>query len=68
MTRYTEDLEQFNRATHSDALREMYDSGPVEPGRVVQSLFRWDDFFVSIATAVLIVIVIPLVLLVLSVL
>ena len=68
MTRYEEALEEFNRATHSDALREMYDSGPAEPARVVQSLFRWDDFFVSIATATLLVIVIPLGILVLSVL
>lgn len=75
MTRYTEALEEFNRASHSDALREMQltrqpyvDPVRPTPRRVVRSLFRWDDFFVSIATAVLIVIVIPLGLLVLSVL
>lgn len=63
----TDHLEAFNRATHSDALREMQyvDPEPVRAGKVVQSLFNTEDFFVSIATAVLIVIVIPFGLLVL---
>lgn len=65
-------LEQFNRATHSDALPEMQlvryvDPIQPTPRRVVRSLFNWRDFVVSIATAVLLAIVIPGVLLVLSV-
>lgn len=70
MTDYRDALEQFNRATHSDALREMqlvpYED-PIRPmpRRVIRSLFNWRDFAVSIATAVLLVIVIPGVLLVL---
>lgn len=63
-------LEAFNRASHSDALREMQlsYSDPIRPTpqRIVRSLFNWRDFAVSIATAVMLVIVIPGVLLVLA--
>lgn len=61
-------LEAFNRATHSDALREMQYVDPIRPTpqRIVRSLFNWRDFAVSIATATLLVIVIPGVLLVLA--
>lgn len=76
MTRYTDALEAYNRASHSDALREMQLTGPPyhyvdpirsTPRRVVRSLFNWRDFLVASLTAVLLVIVIPGVLLVLSV-
>lgn len=62
-------LEAFNRATHSDALREMRytDPTPPTPASVIRSM-EWRDLFVSIATATLLVIVIPFGLLVLSVL
>lgn len=63
-------LEAFNRASHSDALREMQlYTDPIRPtpASVIRSLGR-DDLFVSIAFATLVVIVIPLGLLVLSVL
>lgn len=66
-------LEAFNRASHSDALPEMQLVRYVDPVRptpqeIIPTLFNAEDFFVSIATAALIVIVIPLGLLVLSVL
>ena len=67
---HRERLEAFNRATHSDALREMQlyvDPIRPTPRRVIRSLVNWQDFAVSIATAVLLVIVIPGVVLVLSV-
>ncbi len=72
MTRYQEALEEFNRATHSDALREMQTPRYVDPVRptpsnVIRSMETL-DLFVSIATAALLVIVIPMGLLVLSVL
>lgn len=72
MTAYQDALEEFNRATHSDALREMqttrYDD-PVRPTPVgVIRSMETLDLFVSIATAALLVIVIPMGLLVLSVL
>lgn len=72
MTRYTEALEEFNRASHSDALREMQlvryeDPTPPTPARVLRSM-ETRDLFVSLATAALLVIVIPFGLLVLSVL
>ena len=66
-------LEAYNRATHSDALPEMqlvrYED-PIRPTprRVIRSLFNWRDFAVSVAMAVLLVIVIPGAVLVLSVL
>lgn len=67
-TSHRERLEAFNRATHSDALREMQYVDPIRPtpSRVIRSLFNWRDFAVSIATATLLVIVIPGVLLVLA--
>lgn len=64
-------LEAFNRASHSDALREMQlyvDPIRPTPRRVIRSLFNWRDFAVSVAMAVLLVIVIPGAVLVLSVL
>ena len=71
MTNHHRDaLEAFNRASHSDALREMQlYTDPIRPTprRVIRSMGR-DDLFVSIAFATLVVIVIPLGLLVLSVL
>lgn len=65
---HRERLEAFNRATHSDALREMQYVDPIRPtpSRVIRSLFNWRDLAVSIATAALLVIVIPGVLLVLA--
>lgn len=69
MTRYEDALEEFNRASHSDALREMQYVDPVRPTpQVVLRSMEARDLFVSIATAVLLVIVIPFGLLVLSVL
>ena len=72
MTNHHRDaLEAFNRASHSDALREMQlYTDPIRPTprRVIRSLFNWRDFAVSVAMAVLLVIVIPGVVLVLSVL
>lgn len=68
-TSHRERLEAFNRASHSDALREMQlyvDPIRPTPSRVIRSLFNWRDFAVSIATATLLVIVIPGVLLVLA--
>lgn len=65
-------LEAFNRASHSDALREMqlvrYED-PIRPtpASVIRSM-ETRDLFVSIAVAALLVIVIPFGLLVLSVL
>lgn len=65
-------LEAFNRASHSDALREMqltrYED-PIRPtpASVIRSM-ETRDLFVSIATAALLVIVIPFGLLVVSVL
>lgn len=72
MTAYRDALEEFNRATHSDALREMQTARYVDPARptpasVIRSM-ETRDLFVSIATAALLVIVIPMGLLVLSVL
>ena len=69
MNPHRDALEAFNRASHSDALREMQYVDPIRPtpSRVIRSLFNWRDFTVSIATATLLVIVIPGVLLVLSV-
>jgi len=67
MAPYRDALENYNRATHSDALREMYDSGPVRPARIVQSLFNWRDFLSAAAMAILLAIVVPFGLLVLSV-
>lgn len=69
---YRQRLEEFNRATHSDALREMQATRYVDPVRptpsnVIRSMETL-DLFVSIATAALLVIVVPLGLLVLSVL
>lgn len=67
-------LEAFNRASHSDALREMQltperyrDPIRPTPASVIRSM-EMRDLFVSIATAALLVIVIPLGLLVVSVL
>lgn len=69
MTKFQEAQEEFNRASHSDALREMQyaDPTPPTPASVIRSM-EAEDLFVSIATATLLVIVIPLGLLVLSVL
>lgn len=72
MTRYTEALEEFNRASHSDALREMqlvrYED-PIRPtpASTIRSM-ETRDLFVSLGVAALLVIVIPFGLLVLSVL
>ena len=70
MTHHRDALEAFNRASHSDALREMqlYED-PIRPtpASVIRSM-ETRDLFVSIATAALLVIVIPLGLLVVSVL
>lgn len=68
MTAHRDALEDFNRASHSDALREMQYVDPIRqtPRRVIRSLFNWRDFFISAATAVLLVIIIPGVFLVLS--
>jgi hypothetical protein len=62
-------LEAFNRASHPDALREMQYTDPIRPtpSRVIRSLGDWRGFAVSIATATLLVIIIPGVVLVLSV-
>lgn len=72
MSNYQDALEEFNRATHSDALREMQTPRYVDPVRptpvsVIRSM-EARDLFVSLATAALLVIVIPFGLLVLSVL
>lgn len=69
MTHHRDALEAFNRASHSDALREMQYTDPIRPtpASVIRSM-ETRDLFVSIATAALLVIVIPLGLLVLSVL
>ena len=71
MTNHHRDaLEAFNRASHSDALREMQlYTDPIRPtpASVIRSM-EAEDLFVSIATATLLVIVIPMGLLVLSVL
>ena len=66
---HREALEAFNRASHSDALREMQYADPIRPTpqRVIRSLFNWRDFAVSVAMAVLLIIVIPGAVLVLSV-
>ena len=72
MTNFQEAQEEFNRASHSDALREMqlarYEN-PVRPtpASTIRSM-ETRDLFVSLATAALLVIVIPFGLLVLSVL
>lgn len=72
MTRYQDALEEFNRATHSDALCEMQIPRYTDPVRptpagVVRSM-ETRDLFVSFGVAALLVIVIPFGLLVLSVL
>lgn len=83
MNHHRDALEAFNRASHSDALREMQLTGLAEsppceasyryvdpirptPRRVIRSMVNWRDFTISIAWAVLIVIVVPGVLLVLT--
>jgi len=71
---YEDALEEFNRASHSDALREMQltperyrDPTRPTPASVIRSM-EMRDLFVSFAVAALLVIVIPFGLLVLSVL
>lgn len=84
MTHHRDSLEAFNRASHSDALREMQMTSLTESPRCEASYRYRDqirptpasairsmgarDLLVSIATAALLVIVIPLGLLVVSVL
>jgi cytochrome b involved in lipid metabolism len=72
MTRYEDALEEFNRASHPDALCEMQLTPYIDPVRptpasTIRSM-ETRDLFVSLATAALLVIVIPFGLLVLSVL